>query len=145
MEPSADAVSPNGTVFVADFWNQRIQAFTPGGTFLRSWPVNDWQPQSYDEPYLAVDPSSGNVLATDPQREQVLVYRSDGKLIGTFGSGRLTLPIGVAVQPGGRVAVSDSTANHVLVFKLGAVRQVRIGKPVRHSGPASQRGTPINP
>ena len=36
-EPWGIAVSPDGTVYVADTWNHRIQRFTPEGEFLNMW------------------------------------------------------------------------------------------------------------
>jgi DNA-binding beta-propeller fold protein YncE len=119
-EPSSVAIGPTGTVYVADFWNQRIQAFTPSGKFLRSWPVTDWVPHSYDEPYLAVDPRTGRVFASDPQSRLVLVFTSAGRLLGSFGSGSLAVPIGVAVQSNGHIVVSDATGNQISVYRLGA-------------------------
>ena len=34
--PSAPAVGPDGTIYVADSWNERISVFTPGGGFVRN-------------------------------------------------------------------------------------------------------------
>lgn len=118
QEPSSIAIGPSGTLYVADFWNQRIQALTLSGTYLRSWPVTDWTPRSYDEPYLAVDPSTSNVFATDPQQQRVLEFTATGRAIGSFGTSQLSVPIGVAALPDGRIAVSDATANHVEVFAV---------------------------
>ena len=126
QEPSSLAVGPNGIIYVADFWNQRIQAFTTTGSFVRSWHVPDWTPQSYDEPYLTVDSSTGRVFAVDPQQRQVLEFASSGALLGSVGSAQLSLPIGVTVLPGGRLVVSDATANHLDVFKLEASHASRV-------------------
>lgn len=115
-EPSSVAVGQAGTVYVSDFWNQRIEAFSASGTYLRSWSVADWTPHSYDEPYLAVSAGSGTVYASDPQQQRILAWTPNGKVIGTFGSSHLTLPVGLAVEPDGRVAVSDATAARVDVF-----------------------------
>jgi DNA-binding beta-propeller fold protein YncE len=129
-EPSSLAIGPDATIYVADFWNQRIQAFTTTGRFVRSWQVPDWPPHSYDEPYLAVDRSTGRVFAVDPQQRQILEFSSSGALLGTVGTAQLSLPIGVAVVPGGRLVVSDATANHLDVFKLQAPQGSRaLGSP----------------
>lgn len=119
-EPSSVAVGAKGQVYVADFWNQRIQEFDTRGAYLRSWIVADWTPHSYEEPYLSVDKRNGRVFATDPGTRQVIEFTSTGKALGAFGSTSLTNPIGVAVSPNGRIAVSDATANQMSVFTLGA-------------------------
>lgn len=118
QEPSALAIGRGGNLYVADFWNQRIQVLTAAGHFVRSWRVADWSPQSYDEPYLAVDPQNGDLFATDPQEARVLAWTPTGRLIGALGSGQLTLPIGVAVEPNGRVIVTDRTAAKVDTFTV---------------------------
>jgi DNA-binding beta-propeller fold protein YncE len=112
------AVAANGSVFVADFWNQRIQVFNPDGKYLRSWSVPDWTPHAYDEPYLSVDPASGNLLATDPTQRQALEFTPGGRLLGSISGSSLVDPIGVAALPGGRVAISDASANNVTVFAV---------------------------
>lgn len=122
QEPSAVALGRDGDVYVADFWNQRIQEFTPAGQFIRQWPVPDWTPQAYDEPYLAVDPRTGNVLATEPQQQRVVEWSSAGKVLGAFGSGKLTDPIGISGEPSGLVAVSDASANGIDLFRLSGPR-----------------------
>jgi DNA-binding beta-propeller fold protein YncE len=118
QEPSSVAIGPGGKVYVSDFWNQRIQEFTASGRYLRSWSVPDWQAHTYDEPYLAVDPRSGRVFATDPHGQRVMEYTPTGRLVGAFGLGHLSVPIGIAVLPGGRIAVGDAASSHVLVFQV---------------------------
>jgi uncharacterized protein (TIGR03663 family) len=125
QEPSSVAVGPSGQVYVADFWNQRIQEFTPGGTFVRSWAVGDWTPQSYDEPYLSVSSRNGDVYASDPQFHRVLVYTATGHLIGAFGADHLSLPVGLAALPSGRVGIADATANQVSVYAVSTTSSTK--------------------
>ncbi len=136
QEPSSVATGPSGMVYVADFWNQRIQVFTAEGRFVRQWSVPDWTPQAYDEPYLTVDVRTGNVLATDPQQQRVLIWTAQGRPLGAFGSGKLAVPIGIAIEPDGRAAVSDATSNQIVIFQLHGPRTAErapkgrtVGKP----------------
>jgi hypothetical protein len=137
-EPSSVTVDGRGHLFVADFWNRRIQELTPAGGFLRAWSVSDWVAQTYDEPYVAVDRETGNLLATDPQQHQVLVYTHTGQLVGQLGSSDLSMPIGVASSAGGHVAVTDQQANRLDLF---SARTPASGKRARTGSGVAGKGS----
>lgn len=111
-EPTDVAVDPrDGSIFVADAWNLRIQKLDATLQPLAEWPVPSWGSQHlYHKPSLAVT-GSGDVYATDPANYRVLVYNSAGGLKAAFGSfgpemDRFAMPNGIAW---------DGTANQVLV------------------------------
>ncbi len=87
-EPVGLAVAPDGTLYVADTWNQRIQAFAPtqeGYTYLREWPIYGWFGESLEnKPYLAVD-QAGRVYAGDPEGYRVLVFSPQGEILAWWG------------------------------------------------------------
>lgn len=100
-EPTAVAVDGrDGSIFVADAWNQRIQKLDASLQTLAEWPVPSWGSQHlHHKPYLTVT-GSGDVYATDPANYRVLVYNSAGGLKAAFGSfgaemNRLALPNGI--------------------------------------------------
>jgi sugar lactone lactonase YvrE len=123
-EPVGLALAPDGTLYVADTWNQRIQAFQPtegGFVFLREWPIYGWFGQSLDnKPYLAVD-AAGRVYASDPEGYRVLVFSPQGDLLawwGDYGTPPEGLGVvnGLAVDESGRLWVADASNGLVVRF-----------------------------
>ncbi len=59
------ALGPQGNVFVTDFYNHRVQKFTPDGTFLSSFGSRGSGPGEFSYP-IAVDVADdGTVFAAD--------------------------------------------------------------------------------
>ena len=124
-EPSGLAVDNSGVVYVADYWNKRVQRFTLDGKYLSSYPLTGWVAQDYQEPYLAVD-NKGHLFATDapantPHVNHVLeLDATTGVTIHALGSGvvgtagALTQPSGVAIGPDGALYIADPGAVKLL-------------------------------
>jgi DNA-binding beta-propeller fold protein YncE len=121
-EPSSVAIDQAGNVYVADYWNQRIQVLTAQGQFLRQIPVTSWQIYSYHEPQIAVD-AQGRIYAPDPANSRVLVFSANGRPLLAFGSYGLSLnqmnqPLGVAAGSHNTILVSDAGNTRVLRFTV---------------------------
>jgi len=122
-EPTALAVDArDGSIFVADAWNRRIQKFDANLLPLAEWPVSSWGSQQlYHKPYLAVTPN-GDVYASDPENFRVLVFNSAGGLKAVFGSfgpemNRFGMPNGVAWDAAANtLLVADADNQRVLEF-----------------------------
>jgi predicted membrane-bound mannosyltransferase/DNA-binding beta-propeller fold protein YncE len=125
-QPWGVAVGPDGSVYVADLWNYRIQKFTAAGEFLTAWgraglgetPDAFWGPRD-----VAVDPQ-GRVYVTDTGNDRVVVFDSDGGAITSFGQagmgrGQMDEPVSVALDAEGRVYVSDTWNQRIQVFSPG--------------------------
>jgi uncharacterized protein (TIGR03663 family) len=126
-EPTGVAVDENGTVFVADTWNSRVQAFARADNGQVSplpyaiWRVPGWQPQTYDDPFIAAQ--GGRVLVSVPARNTLLLTDDSGAgLIAWGGTGSdaasVNLPCGVAFAPDGSALVVDRGNVRIMRFSL---------------------------
>jgi len=124
--PTHVAVAPDGTVYVLDGGNFRIQAFTPEGEYLRSWGEVGRNFGDLARPRgLAVD-RDGNVYVTDAAYRNFQIFNPEGQLLLSIGGGGLedkpgqfALPAGIAVDERGLVYVVDQ-----LFLKVDVFRQV---------------------
>ena len=98
--PGDIACDNTGKVFVADYYNFRIQIFTSQGKFLRmiSQGIGDlWTPIR-----IAVDPN-GMVYVSDASQRVVSVFTSEGRFVTSFGQweegpAQVDFPCGLAVD-----------------------------------------------
>jgi DNA-binding beta-propeller fold protein YncE len=123
-EPWGIAVAPDGSVYVADTWNYRIQKFTSDGKFITMWgyfgQASD-SPQAFYGPRgVAVD-AQGHVYVADTGNKRIVVFGSNGDYITQFGTpglglGELDEPVAVALDSVGNVYVTDTWNQRIQVF-----------------------------
>ncbi len=124
-QPWGVAVGADGSVYVADTWNDRIQKFTADGKFLTTWGHGISQDLNdvtgfYGPRGIVVD-SLGNILVTDTGNNRVVEFTTDGTAITQFGStgvaaGQFAEPVGLAVDASGKLYVADTWNQRIQVF-----------------------------
>jgi predicted membrane-bound mannosyltransferase/sugar lactone lactonase YvrE len=123
-EPWGVAVGPDGSVYVSDTWNHRIQKFTADGRPVTTWGQYGQADQQYGfwgPRGLAVD-AEGNVYVADTGNKRIVVFDADGNYLTEFGSagldaGQFDEPVGVAIDADGVVYVTDTWNQRVQTFE----------------------------
>src|SRR5262249_2385395 len=121
--PIGIAISKEDNIFVTDFYNGRVQKFSPDGKLLAVFKVL---------PYgggIAIDRNGHLYLSHFPQGrstdekkpDRISVYDRDGKFLREWGktgtgNGEFDFPGGLAIGRDGRIYVADQTNRRVQVF-----------------------------
>ncbi|MGE4659332.1 MAG: PilC/PilY family type IV pilus protein, partial [Arenicellales bacterium] len=131
-EPAAISIGDDGTVYVADLQNHRIQVFDSSGKFLRKWGSWGTSDGKYDyekgtgdgqfwHPSGTAIGTDGNVYVLDKSNNRVQVFDSSGKFLRKFGSygrgnGQFAQPEDVTIDASGNVYISDRGNKRIQVF-----------------------------
>ncbi|HET7375410.1 MAG TPA: hypothetical protein VFK30_01805, partial [Anaerolineae bacterium] len=118
-EPWDVAVAADGSIFVADTWNHRIQHLKADGTFIQAWGTfsmtsgaADSMPGGFYGPRgIAIDPQQ-RVVVADTGNKRIQIFDANGNFITAFGGaglqpGSFDEPVGVAVDANGNIIVAD--------------------------------------
>jgi len=123
-EPWDIAVAEDGSVFVADTFNHRIQKFDKNGRFIKMWgtfaqgqdPESFWGPRGID-----ID-KNGNVLVADTGNKRIVVFDRDLNYITQFGGGgfepgQFDEPVGITVAENNNIIIADTWNRRVQIFE----------------------------
>ncbi len=126
--PTDVALTKGGALYVADGYNDRVQAFKRDGSFSHKWggpfaaniygPFNGWFTTVTS---IAIGPQ-GNVFVADFYNHRVQKFTPEGVFLSSFGdqgtgTGEFNYPIAVAVAPDGTVFVADYGNNRITKWR----------------------------
>lgn len=126
-EPWGIAVGKDGSVYVSDTWNHRVQKFTNDGQFVKMWGVFGSTGGELGQENLFYGPRSlaigrdGNLYAMDTGNKRVQVFDPDGAFITQWGGGgvvdgRFDEPVGLGQDADGNWYVSDTWNRRIQKF-----------------------------
>jgi len=114
-EPRGVAVSPDGTIVVADFGNRRVQRVGADLRPLGTFGTQGDAPGEFRDPCgIAVD-SAGNVWVADTWNHRIQKFTEDGRPLEEWRAD-LWGPRGIAVTADGTVYVTDTGHGRVVRF-----------------------------
>lgn len=128
--PRDAVIAPDGSLYVVDSGNFRVQKFDADGKFISTFGAIGRQPGQFSRPKeVAVDPA-GNIYVADAIFGNFQIFNPEGQLLlaigsrsNTDGPAKFSLPSGIAVDEDGRVYMVDQYFRKVDVFRPAALAE----------------------
>jgi len=128
------ATGKDGNILIGDYWNYRVQKYSPSGASLGTVINNSGNGSNqYYTPYgLGVDPRNGDIYMADTDRYQIDVYSAGGSYLRSWGgkgagAGKFLYPSRVVVSSTGTVYTADTWDHNVVVSTTSGAEQRVIG------------------
>jgi DNA-binding beta-propeller fold protein YncE len=128
--PRDTVVAPDGSLYVVDGGNFRVEKFTPDGKFISKFGAIGRQLGQFSRPKEAAVDKDGNVYVIDAAFGNFQIFNSKGELLlsvgnrsNTDGPAKFSLPSSIAVDDDGRVYVVDQYFRKVDVFRPAALAE----------------------
>lgn len=115
------ASGPDGSVYVTDYINARVERFNSVGTFVSQWGVLGSGNGQFNGPTRICVDLLGNIYVADQANHRVQKFAANGSYTlqwGSFGTGngQFSNPEGMAVDAAGNVYVTDSNNHRIQKF-----------------------------
>ncbi len=126
--PVDAAVAPDGSVYVVDGGNFRVQKFRADGTPVSLFGAIGRQGGQFSRPKELTVDKAGNVYVVDAAFGNFQIFSPQGQLLlavggrsETDGPAKYMLPSGIAVDDDGRVYVADQYFRKVDIYRPAAL------------------------
>lgn len=140
--PAGVAFGSDGTLYVADMGNARVQEFDPRGNLLGGFGAYGFTPDTLRAPSAVAAAPDNTVWVVDAAQDAVLHFTRQGLYLGRFGGpghglGQLDGPGGIATDTAGNVYVADTLNNRVVEISGQGEPLAQFGTGDAGSGPRS--------
>lgn len=122
-------IALDGSIFVADSLNHRIQQFSPSGEIINTWGSyanileGDAPGGTFHEPWDVAVSADGFVYVADTFNHRIQKFTLSGRFLkswGVFAQGNepdsFWGPRGIAISPDGKIFITDTGNKRVVVF-----------------------------
>jgi len=128
--PRDATIAPDGSVYVVDGGNFRVEKFSADGKFISTFGSIGRQMGQFSRPKEAAVDKDGNVYVVDAAFGNFQIFNSKGELLlaignrsNTDGPAKFSLPSSIAVDDDGRVYVVDQYFRKVDIFRPAALAE----------------------
>lgn len=126
-EPRGVAAAPDGTFYVCDFGNDRVQQFDAGLEFVRQWGATGSGPGQFRQPCGIAVGEDGVVFVADTWNHRVQAFSPTGEFLRQSPP-QLYGARGIAVGAAGSIFVADTGNNRVVKLSNGLAIQATWGE-----------------
>jgi tripartite motif-containing protein 2/3/tripartite motif-containing protein 71 len=120
FNPQGVVCDDNGTVYIVEWTNKRVQSFSPEGKLLKVFekPEKD---EELDFPASITVDKNGRVYVSDYDKHRISVFSTSGKFLASFGQKGEGLiefhePTGIQVDDNGILYVCDRRNDRIQAF-----------------------------
>jgi DNA-binding beta-propeller fold protein YncE len=114
--PTGVAVASDGSIYVLDSSNSRVQQFSPTGQLISSWGDSGTDDGQLDLPRGIALARDGQVYVSDTGNNRIEHFSPAGVFVDSFGATELSDPTGLALDADGRIFVADRKHDRIALF-----------------------------
>ncbi len=126
--PLQAAAAPDGSIYVVDSGNFRVQQFDSNGNVLQSFGSIGRMPGQFARPKGIATDATGNIYVVDTAFGNFQIFNNQGELLMFIGErsqagspGKYMLPADIDVDEDGRIYIVDQFFRKVDIFRPAAL------------------------